>query len=181
MFDAHSFSATEILISALSAAREWQNAQVNQTQKHRIFPRIAEIHENVTVIRSNAAWKESDNFAGLGWVLYGDDGILKFSAMERFVITPVMAEGLAMRKAMEKSREMGIRRIRCEADSKQLMACIKKREPVPEIYGIVEDILAMASSFECCSFVWIPRIQNVVADGLAKQVAVVIEDVNSLT
>lgn len=52
---------------------------------------------------------------------------------------------------------------------------------MPEIYGIVSDIVALASEFETISFGWISRLENVIADGLAKQCVVVNEDVNSLT
>ena len=38
------------------------------------------------------------------------------------------------------------------------------------LYGILADILSLASSFECFSFHWISRIKNAEADKLAKQV-----------
>ncbi|CAG7897729.1 unnamed protein product, partial [Brassica rapa] len=137
--------------------------------------------ENTILMRSDASWKGDRNVAGLGWVIYGENGPIKFSAVEEHVSTPLMAESIAMRAALVKCKEMGVHRIRCEADSKQLIACIRNEEPVPEIYGIVSDIVALASEFETISFGWISRLENVIADGLAKQCVVVNEDVNSLT
>ena len=43
------------------------------------------------------------------------------------------------------------------------------------LFGFVFDILALAAEFEFISFVWISRLQNMVADELAKQSLVVNE------
>ena len=181
IFDAHSFPATEILTNAIAAAREWQNGQVKAPQKQRTTDLSPVNVENTILMRSDASWKGDRNVAGLGWVIYGENGPIKFSAVEEHVSTPLMAESIAMRAALVKCKEMGVHRIRCEADSKQLIACIRNEEPMPEIYGIVSDIVALASEFETISFGWISRLENVIADGLAKQCVVVNEDVNSLT
>lgn len=79
---------------------------------------------------------------------------------------------------IRKCKEMGLRKIRCEADSKQLLTYINNKAPVPELYGIVSDILALAAEFQSISFVWISRsrLQNVVADELVKQSYVLNEE-----
>nr|VDD34491.1 unnamed protein product [Brassica oleracea] len=41
-----------------------------------------------------------------------------------FVMLPLMAEGLAMRETIRKSKELGIRRLRCESDSSQLIKAL---------------------------------------------------------
>ncbi|CAF1789726.1 unnamed protein product, partial [Brassica napus] len=47
-----------------------------------------------------------------------------FSSSTNFVMSPLMAEGLAMREAIRKSKELGIRRVRCESDSSQLIKAL---------------------------------------------------------
>ncbi|CAN6866626.1 unnamed protein product [Brassica oleracea var. botrytis] len=48
----------------------------------------------------------------------------RFSSSTNFVMSPFMAEGLAMREAIRKSKELGIRRLRCESDSSQLIKAL---------------------------------------------------------
>ncbi|CAF2358385.1 unnamed protein product, partial [Brassica napus] len=48
----------------------------------------------------------------------------RFSSSTNFVMSPLMAEGLAMREAIRKSKELGIRRVRCESDSSQLIKAL---------------------------------------------------------
>ncbi|CAF2322045.1 unnamed protein product [Brassica napus] len=48
----------------------------------------------------------------------------RFSSSTNFVMSPLMAEGLAMREAIRKSKELGIRRLRCESDSSQLIKAL---------------------------------------------------------
>ncbi|CAN6874681.1 unnamed protein product, partial [Brassica oleracea] len=48
----------------------------------------------------------------------------RFSSSTNFVMSPLMAEGLAMREAIMKSKELGIRRLRCESDSSQLIKAL---------------------------------------------------------
>lgn len=81
----------------------------------------------------------------------------------------MVAEALALREAIFKSKELGIQRLRCETDSLQLVKAITAKKPPPDIYGIVSDIISLISEFELIQFRWIPREQNKDADVLAKQ------------
>ncbi|KAL0693000.1 hypothetical protein Bca4012_060180 [Brassica carinata] len=180
IFEAHAFSAEEILTNAIVAAREWQNGQIKSPMRRRTPAQIPERVEDFTLVRADASWKGSHVVAGLGWVVYGESGQLDFSAVEENVSSSLMAESIALREALMKCKEMGVRRLRCEADSQQLIACIRKEEPVPEIFGIVADILVLSSSFEAISFGWISSLDNGVADTLAKECVVVNEVFNAL-
>ncbi|CAN6922281.1 unnamed protein product, partial [Brassica oleracea] len=81
-----------------------------------------------------------------------------------------MAEGLALRRAILQCKEIGISKIRCESDSSTLIKSLNLETSAAELYGVVTDIIELASSFDSISFVWIPRERNVFADGLAKLV-----------
>ncbi|KAJ4875436.1 hypothetical protein Rs2_40454 [Raphanus sativus] len=98
-------SSHQMISTALSAAREWQNSQITLPQKQRTVAIPPVSLDNVTVMRSDASWKENRNIAGLGWVIYGEDGPMKFSAVEEHVSTPLLAESIAMKESLAKCKE----------------------------------------------------------------------------
>ncbi|CAF1716003.1 unnamed protein product [Brassica napus] len=59
---------------------------------------------------------------------------------------------MAMRQAVKESWILSHKRLRCEADSAQLIKAINGNEVPLEIYGIVADILDYSFSFEAYSF-----------------------------
>lgn len=73
---------------------------------------------------------------------------------------------------MQKSMELRIKALNVESDSKNLIASITNNYSVPELYGIVADILSISCFFDYVSFKWIPREANYSADLVAKQMLV---------
>ncbi|KAF3506611.1 hypothetical protein F2Q69_00002952 [Brassica cretica] len=72
-----------------------------------------------------------------------------------------------------KQNEIGIENLNVESDSKILINSILDENSVPELYGVVADILCIARSFGFVSFRWIPRSEKyTAADMLAKQILV---------
>lgn len=61
---------------------------------------------------------------------------------------------------------MGLKTLRFESDSAQLVKTVNEETGTPEL----QDILDCISAFEFVSFVWIPRERNTMADLLAKDV-----------
>ncbi|CAG7909042.1 unnamed protein product [Brassica rapa] len=90
----------------------------------------------------------------------------------RYVGSPLVAEGLALREAVTKCKELGLTRVRFESDCDQLIKALTSDYPMAVLYGIVSDIKSVALSFECISFSWISREKNSEADSLAKQALV---------
>ena len=88
----------------------------------------------------------------------------------KIVVFSVLVEALALRESLGKCRELGLSRIRCESDSAVLIKALKTGSSLRGLYGILADIVSLASSFECVSFNWISRMRNVEADKLAKHV-----------
>ena len=78
-----------------------------------------------------------------------------------------------MKEAMAACKLKGLRKVRFESDSSQLITAINRNEPPLELYGIVQDIVCMARDFEIAIFFWIPRLKNVNADLLAKNALIV--------
>ena len=72
-------------------------------------------------------------------------------------------------EAILECRARGLKEVRFESDSVQLIRAINLRSPNLEIYGIVEDIILMSAYFDVVVFVWIPRKRNCEADGIAKK------------
>ncbi|KAF3551099.1 hypothetical protein DY000_02005193 [Brassica cretica] len=107
--------------------------------------------------------------AGIGWIIKQAECTQSFQNTSSFVTSPLMAEGLAMRDAIRKCKELGIWRFRCESDSTQLIKALNSKMEPPELYGIIADIRLDCTTFDSVSFIWIPRLRNVDADRLAKQ------------
>lgn len=84
-----------------------------------------------------------------------------------------MAEALALREAIQCCIHNRLELVRFEADSAQLIKALNSGGDIPELYGVVSDILSLASMFKSACFVWIPRERNSFADTLAKEVLLV--------
>lgn len=104
----------EAISRAISAAKDWQNAQCQDEPKKPSQRKIEDVPHYDTVLQTDAAWTETTGTAGLGWAIKTARETQRFSSSTTFVISPLMAESLAMREAIKKSKELGIRRLRCE-------------------------------------------------------------------
>ena len=149
-------------------AREWFLAQEKVTPRKKALPLPLRLPEGTTVVAVDAAWRGDSNTAGFGWVMKHTGSKVQFETASRSVRSPFSAEGLALRAAIIKCKELGIQQVIFESDSTQLVATLKPQSAPPELYGIVADILHCAVSFKFCSFIWIPRSRNSEADVLAK-------------
>lgn len=95
--------------------------------------------------------------------------ITQHAAKETSVSSPLMAETLAVFSAMTFALSIGIETASIFSDSQTLINSINKKEMKLEIYGAINDIYLLASSFKSISFLFIPRTANVRADLIAKQ------------
>ncbi|KAF3492493.1 hypothetical protein DY000_02056014 [Brassica cretica] len=176
VFEGFLTSPEDTLSSAIVLAREWcANSKPGKAlscgkRYHEIPPT-----PGATVIRSDAAWCSSTRKAGLGWCLNIQPQTRSFQKSLEFVSTPLMAEGLALREAVITCRRLELKSLRFESDSAQLIKSLIQSPPTPELHSIVADVLAFCDKFESVSFVWIPRLKNMVADGLAKEALFVVE------
>lgn len=125
---------------------------------------------NCAVVRTDAAWREEQMMAGFGWTIADQNRTRSFAVPAYFVGSPLVAEALALLEAVIKCKEIGYTRLCCESDSSQLIQAVNSVSNASELYSIVADIRALASSFEAISFRWIPREFTVVADSLAKRI-----------
>ncbi|XP_009117702.1 uncharacterized protein LOC103842791 [Brassica rapa] len=169
IFNDKGSTTEQVLTKAIVAAKEWQNAQTREVQNHQPKRQTEPPPCYGVVVQTDAAWIDSSRMAGLGWIIKKADCTQSFHNISSFVASPLMAEGLAMRYAIRKCKELGIRRFRCESDSTQLIKALNSKMEPPELYGIIADIRLDCTTFDSVSFIWIPRLRNVDADRLAKQ------------
>ncbi|KAG2314917.1 hypothetical protein Bca52824_018039 [Brassica carinata] len=123
------------------------------------------------VCRSDAAWKKELNAAGLGW-RFSDNRLGKFishSETLACVNSSLVAEGLAIRAAIEDAIDLQLGNVVFESDSLQLVAAIFEGSDIVELHGILADISILATSFDSISFRFVNRSLLPFEDGLAKQ------------
>lgn len=178
VFEGFSASPAETLSTAISLAREWIVNSKTETPvaKKTSFQNISG-PSNVVVVRTDAAWCENNNTAGLGWTILATDQNQEFQERRQYVASPLMAESLAMREAIRTCRRLELKALRFESDSTQLVKCINGEIVLAELLSVVADIRSLSTEFELVSFVWIPREMNSIADLLAKNSLLVIEPV----
>ncbi|KAG5408861.1 hypothetical protein IGI04_005180, partial [Brassica rapa subsp. trilocularis] len=170
VFEDKIITIEEVVSKAVASAREWITSQDQLTQPTRLIAPPTMLQADYVLLRTDAAWNESLQLAGLGWTTKRQGRDSSFSSIAHHVATPLAAEGLALREALLKCRDMGLSKIRCESDSAILIKAINANSPLVGLYGILADINSIASSFESISFNWISRERNGKADGLAKNV-----------
>ncbi|KAG5388542.1 hypothetical protein IGI04_030083 [Brassica rapa subsp. trilocularis] len=159
----------DVLTTAIKMAREWSSDQNLEIVHHKGEPRMEQPSPcDAIVVRTDAAWEASRQVAGLGWIRLGRPTNQTFKGHVEFVTSPLMAEALALRDAILTCKRMKIKKLRFESDSAQLIKIVNSKSSVPELHGVVSDILACSLAFEFVCFVWIPRERNTIADLLAK-------------
>lgn len=168
MSNRKSWTPTETVTKAVAQAREWNDSQVKIKAPPKQTHRNPPPPPNCVIVNSDAAWKVASQIAGLGWVIYFPDGPISFSKSVHHVGSALCAEALAMREALLKCKEFGLKRIICISDSTQLIQAVISGDALPELYGIVSFILDLSFSFDVISFVWISRENNVATDSAAK-------------
>ena len=109
------------------------------------------------MIRSDGAWNPQGPAAGLGWVVHSGSAVREFKGLSTHVASALVAEGLALLEAVKTGARENLKTVCFEADSLQLINAINSGTIIPELYGVLENILSFVSIFKFVAFVWIPR------------------------
>lgn len=128
VFDNFSGSPAETLSQAIVVAREWEIAQQLVEKKAHVKVSVA-LPQMKVVAQSDAAWSESSLNAGLGWFVSTPENHTEGSRSASFIPSVLIAEGLALREGVEACRSLGVKEVRFESDSAQLIKAINRREP----------------------------------------------------
>ncbi|XP_056842856.1 uncharacterized protein LOC130507579 [Raphanus sativus] len=176
VFEGHSASPEETLSTAIALAREWSlEVKKESAIGTKKTPQQVTAPPGTIVIRSDAAWSSVTRNAGLGWVVLTPDGSRSFSSPRHSVLSPLVAEGLALREAVRTSASLGLKKVSFESDSSQLVQAMRTESLSKELLILMADIFSFVSAFEFVCFSWIPRERNSIADSLAKDALIVSE------
>ena len=171
IFQKRQFSAQETMVKEICDAKEWKSAQstLSPPTRNTIYPPIR--HNYEFTCRSDAAWKKELNSGGVAWSFYNSSGerINSHSEPVAFVISSLVAEGLAIRSAMEHAIALQLGSVIFESDSLQLVAAIVGDSSFSEIHEILSDIRILSTAFVSISFRFIHRENLKFEDSIAKQ------------
>ncbi|CAA7017075.1 unnamed protein product [Microthlaspi erraticum] len=174
LFENKKYTEQEVATKATRDARLWHLAQeekarprVNHlTSKSRMVPLIPSALSCFVA----AAWDMMSDTCGLGWTLRDESGCyLHQNSTSRSCVGSALAvETLAMKAALMEALSSGIRVLNCFSDSKNLITLLTANGNSVELQGILHDIRVLSSSFISIFFNFVPRLENVVADSIAK-------------
>ncbi|KAG5402497.1 hypothetical protein IGI04_017104, partial [Brassica rapa subsp. trilocularis] len=100
VFEGHSAPPEDTLSSAIALAREWsQDVKKESPNALRSPPQQHPSPPGTVVVRSDAAWSSVSMKAGLGWVILDEAETHSFKSSASSVLSPLAAEGLALREA----------------------------------------------------------------------------------
>ncbi|KAL0686430.1 hypothetical protein Bca4012_053278 [Brassica carinata] len=177
IFENRTTSAEDVISKAVSEVAEWKRAQLTEkdpaTAASTVTSNCTTTRNltNHTKVCTDAAWNESRQTAGLGW-FFSDQLRPSFhqgSKTEVFVKSPLIAEALAIRQALETARHMVVTNLLVNSDSQTLVRTIQQKSFVKEHMGILQDIYEFSCCFSSIFFSFIPRGENSVADSIANQ------------
>ncbi|CAA7052053.1 unnamed protein product [Microthlaspi erraticum] len=164
-------NALDTINLGLMRAREWKEAQselpkspfVEVKSRGRSSPYAIVCH-------TDGAWSREHRAGGMGWIFQDKNKrqINRGSSSRGHVSSPLVAEGLAIRHALDHALSIGISVIQVASDSQQIVTAITNGNRLSEIYGILEDIAHLSSLFIEVNFISVSRKTNCLADSSAK-------------
>ncbi|CAG7872555.1 unnamed protein product, partial [Brassica rapa] len=137
---------------------------------------------DVIICNVDAAWKVSTRNCGVGCVFSGPRHVPKldfFSDSHRSVSTALMVEALAIRSTVMYAATSNVKALLIRSESLSLVKMLKKGSSTPALYGILFDIYHFRSTFIAVSFEYVPRLNNVLADYVAKSVILLLNSSSS--
>ena len=122
-------------------------------------------------VHTDAAWKETDKKAGLAWIFSDHTGkvLAKGAATEHFVPSPLVAEGMAIREALLQAQAFGYSKLLIKSDAQTIIRAINGRDSIKELFGILQDIHNLSCYLSVSRVCFIPRLDNIAANTLAKR------------
>ncbi|XP_009107743.1 uncharacterized protein LOC103833410 [Brassica rapa] len=164
--------ARTVVGKAVSSAREWLLAQTSEpiAKTHTTHDlAIPPTEVEVVLCNTDAAWSVSKQ-AGLGWCFekttqgFYSEG----SKAINHISSPLMAEALAMREALQEANRTSLLNVWFRTDSQELARAINSKSYPVELFGVLMDIEFLSLSFSYICFSFIGREHNGMADSIAK-------------
>ena len=148
-------------MNGIRLAREWNLAQPSKEGKNpsRTPLQTVDYWSNFDlhaspICKSDAAWNKQTKKAGLAWIITGtaNKRITQGIESKEDIISPLIAEAMALRSAISTAVNLDLPRLRLLSDNLTLIRAINNDLQAKEIYGIVHDIQRIASAFIAISF-----------------------------
>ncbi|XP_018479542.2 uncharacterized protein LOC108850518 [Raphanus sativus] len=182
IFEQRSYTVEETAIRVIKLAREWSQAQSHKKESSTttqgsnfVLPHLGSPLPppiGTTIIKTDAAWDKKSQTTGLAWIDAGPPSyrIMQGARIHRNVASPLAAEALAIRTALQDATASKVSLLRTYSDNQTLIRAINGKLFEKEIYGILKDIETLSSLFVESSFCFLSRAKNGQADFLAKSI-----------
>ena len=181
VFENRVFTAQEIALKSIKDAKEWSEAQNSTRVSSSNTPCSLRPHQRspcppppvqtgVLICKVDAAWDSSSGKCGIGVIFSGDVAFTHptISDSLNHVSSALMAEAIAVHRAVALAFYSNVRSLAVLSDSLSLINLLKTRGCQPELFGIMFDIYHFMSYFDVISFAFISRNFNSEADSVAK-------------
>lgn len=120
-------------------------------------------------VHTDAAWKETDKKAGLAWIFSDHTGKFWPKELQQNTSSPLVAEGMAIREALLQAQAFGYSKLLIKSDAQTIIRAINGRDSIKELFGILQDIHNLSCYLSVSRFCFIPRLDNIAANTLAKR------------
>uniref|UniRef100_A0A0D3CY26 RNase H type-1 domain-containing protein n=1 Tax=Brassica oleracea var. oleracea TaxID=109376 RepID=A0A0D3CY26_BRAOL len=103
---------------------------------------------------TDAVWKSDSTTAGIGWIFTAPSTleVNSGSKVQMHVSSPLLAEALAIREALQQAISLKFTYIWVRSDSQVLVRAIDRNRSSSELHGVLSGITGLASSFIFCFF-----------------------------
>ncbi|XP_056843437.1 uncharacterized protein LOC130495881 [Raphanus sativus] len=128
-------------------------------------------------IYTDAVWNPSSGSAELGWIIDDRVSATNHLATSLHVLSPLMAEALAVISTLTFALSCGFDSITLLSDSQSFISIINKKDLQLEIFNIIRDIYHLSVSFISITFSSILRSANANVNHVVKQVLWVLNQV----
>ena len=85
------------------------------------------------------------------------------------VPSPLVAEGMAIREALLQAQAFGYSKLLIKSDAQTIIRASNGRDSIKELFGILQDIHNLSCYLSVSRFCFIPRLDNIAANTLAKR------------
>ncbi|KAF2554327.1 hypothetical protein F2Q68_00037097 [Brassica cretica] len=151
LFDNRQASPAEILTKAISLLKEWEAAQglVPSLPTSTAIQNPIQITSTAVILcNMYAAWNKDSKSAGLAWIFTDQTGqeLNRGCLYQDHVSSPLMAESLAVRAAIEHAASLNFDYIWLRSECKGLIQSINAKQRSMKLFGVLADIESLIRS-----------------------------------
>ncbi|XP_013639782.1 PREDICTED: uncharacterized protein LOC106345065 [Brassica oleracea var. oleracea] len=144
LFQNMTYSPQETFNKAIYLAREWENAQKPKSARGPFTIAAPQLPtETSSAIRCNtdAAWRSDSTTAGICWIFTAPSTVEvnRRLKIQMHVSSPLLAEALAIREALQQAISLKLTHIWVRSDSQVLVREIDRNRNSSEIHRVLSD------------------------------------------